>query len=105
MCLRYHNNFGGTDASPGQFNDFPAWMYTSTVVMSGNILPVPMRATPTVTVVAATVYYNGGGLTQSGAPTGTGISNQLIRYRVGLTNGTGGGAATMYAQLYCDAEL
>jgi len=105
MCLRYHNNFGGTDASPGQFNDFPAWMYTSTVVMSGNILPVPMRATPTVTVVAATVYYNGGGLTQSGAPTGTGISNQLIRYRVSLTNGTGGGAATMYAQLYCDAEL
>jgi hypothetical protein len=105
MCLRYHNNFGGTDASPGQFNDFPAWMYTSTVVMSGNILPVPMRATPTVTVVAATVYYNGGGLTQSGALTGTGISNQLIRYRVGLTNGTGGGAATMYAQLYCDAEL
>ena len=105
LCQRYHNNFGGTDASPGQFTDFPAWMYTAGVVMSGNILPVPMRTTPTVTLVAAIVYYSGGALTTSGALTGVGISNQLIRYRVGLTNGTAGGACTMYAQVVCDAEL
>ena len=105
LCQRYHNNFGGTDASPGQFTDFPAWMYTAGVVMSGNILPVPMRTTPTVTLVAATVYYSGGTLTQSGALTGVGISNQLMRFRVGLTNGTAGGACTMWAQVVCDAEL
>ena len=105
LCQRYHTNFGGTDASPGQFTDFPAWMYTAALAMSGNILPVPMRTTPTTTLVATSVYYNGGGLTTNGVLTGVGVNNQYIRYRVGLTNGTAGGACTMWAQVVCDAEL
>jgi hypothetical protein len=99
LCQRYYY------ALSVAIINYPAFHYGSSAY-TGILLPVPMRATPTVTSTGqGTQFYEAGSVLTFAVSNWSGQSNQIVSLQGSVTGGTSGYAGTFYPMFQANAEI